>query len=62
MTEILRTDVRKFDFFHILIEKNTRYGIMLIQLVDTEGAGKTVILNLLWEIGATTDCNKTRRS
>ena len=49
-------------FFHILIEKNTRYGIMLIQLVDTEGAGKSVILNLLWEIGATTDCNKTRRS
>mgnify|MGYP007105380931 CR=1 FL=1 len=48
---------------YFLIEKNTRYGIIYLQSVDTKSAVKdTVIPSFSWEIGAKTDCNKTRRS
>lgn len=64
MTDISGKEHRKIKkILHFLIEKYTRYGIIYLQSVDTKSAVKdTVIPSFSWEIGAKTDCNKTRRS
>lgn len=39
-------------FLRILIEKNTRCGIITLRLVDTESTGKdAVIISFSWGIG-----------
>lgn len=64
LTDISGKEHRKIKkMLHFLIEKYTRYGIIYLQSVDTKSAVKdTVIPSFSWEIGAKTDCNKTRRS
>lgn len=57
----LRDFKKCFKIKKIYIEKNTKYGIIISQSVDTKSA-HNAIPNSLWEMGHETGCNMTRRS
>lgn len=62
MTDILHDGVRKFkNFLQLLIEKNTRYGIIFLQLADTEGTVDNLYIKPYVGDWGKAGCNKTEK-